>query len=87
MSDYMSREEAINNMDIEILLNDEILKSCPFCGENVTLVSTSRTKEFIFSHKGLRNCPFYEFKMSWDVAKSLREAKDLWNRRADMRGE
>lgn len=57
------------------------LKPCPFCGKKVTLISTSRTKEFIFSHKELRDCPFYQFKMSWEVAKNLKEATDLWNRR------
>lgn len=70
-------------MTIQTLINTEMLKSCPFCGKEVTLVSTSQTKEFIFSHKGLRNCPFYQFKMSWKVAKSLKEATELWNRRAE----
>lgn len=57
------------------------LKPCPFCGREVHLLSTSRTKEFIFSHKGLRNCPFIDFKISWETAKSLSEATELRNRR------
>ena len=70
-------------MTIQTLINNEVLKPCPFCGKEVTLISTSQTKEFIFNHKGLRNCPFYQFKMSWEVAKSLKEATGLWNRRAE----
>lgn len=65
------------------LMNDGILKPCPFCGGTMTLVSSSKTKTFTFSHKGLRNCPFFKFEMSWDVAKSIADAKELWN----MRGE
>lgn len=74
-------------MIIQTLINTEILKSCPFCGKEVTLISTSQTKEFIFSHKGLRNCPFYQFKISWEVAKSMKEATELWNRRSERNGE
>lgn len=59
------------------------LKPCPFCGKEVTLLSASYTRQFIFSHKGPRNCPFYKFEMPWEVARSLSEAKELWNRRAD----
>lgn len=74
-------------MTIQTLINTEVLEPCPFCGNEVTLISTSQTKEYIFSHKGLRNCPFYQFKMPWEVAKNLREAKDLWNRRAERSEE
>ena len=74
-------------MTVQTLINTEVLKPCPFCGKEVTLISTSHTKEFRFSHKGLRNGPFYQFKMSWEVAKSLGEAKDLWNRRAERSDE
>jgi len=66
-------------------MND--LKPCPFCGKRVILISTSRTKEFIFSHEGLRNCAFYNFSISWETAKSLKEAIELWNRRAELKGE
>ena len=73
-------------MTIQMIINDEVLSPCPFCGKKVNLISTSETKKFIFSHVGLRNCPFYTFEMSWECAKSLAEAKDLWNRRVDKEG-
>ena len=57
------------------------LKPCPFCGKEMTLLSTSVRRAFVFSHKGLRNCAFYNFEISWKTAKSLDEAKILWNRR------
>ena len=69
-------------MEVQTLINTEVLKPCPFCGREVTLISTSRTKSFVFSHKGLRNCPFYRFEIPWECAKSLKEAVGLWNRRA-----
>lgn len=62
------------------------LKPCPFCGKEVTVVSSSLRKGFLFLHKGLRNCPFYRFEIAWDTAKTLREATELWNRRADTKG-
>ena len=68
---------------MQTVINNKVLKPCPFCGRKVNLISTSQTKQFIFSHEGLRNCPFFRFEMSWDCAKSLSEAKVLWNRRAD----
>ena len=68
-------------MEIQTLINDERLKPCPFCGKEMTLISSSQTKQFTFSHKGLRNCPFYRFEISWECAKSLKEATELWNRR------
>lgn len=68
-------------MDLQVLSNDEVLKPCPFCGRKVSLISTSASKEFVFYHKGLRNCPFYRFEISWECAKSLKEATELWNRR------
>lgn len=74
-------------MTVQTLINNELLLPCPFCGKEMTVISTSQTKTFIFSHKRLRNCPFYTFEMSWECAKSLREATELWNRRADMRGD
>ena len=70
-------------MTVQTLINNEILLPCPFCGKEMNVISISRTKTFIFSHKGLRNCPFYTFEMSWECAKSLKEATELWNRRAD----
>lgn len=72
-------------MRVQTLINNEVLKPCPFCGKEVTLISTSRTKQFIFSHQGLRNCPFYQFEMSWECATSLKEAKEIWNRRAESK--
>ena len=64
------------------------LKPCPFCGKEMTLLSSrvkrvSVKRAFIFSHKGLRNCAFYNFEISWETAKSLDEAIALWNRRAN----
>lgn len=64
-----------------VLINTDVLKPCPFCGKNVVLISNSETRKFVFSHADLRNCPFYKFEMSWECAKSLTEAKELWNRR------
>lgn len=68
-------------MTIQNLINNEVLKPCPFCGREMTLISSSATKLFTFSHKGLRNCPFYKFEISWETAKSISEAAELWNRR------
>jgi hypothetical protein len=68
-------------MTISVLSNTEVLKPCPFCGRDVTLMSSSEKRMFIFSHANLRSCPFYKFEMSWECAKSFTEAKTLWNRR------
>lgn len=70
-------------MTISVLSNTEVLKPCPFCGLQVALLSNSEKRVFVFSHNNLRNCPFYKFEMSWECAKSLTEAKQLWNRRVD----
>lgn len=59
------------------------LKPCPFCGREVTVHSSSRSYSFVFSHKGLRNCPFFQFEIMWTTAKTLKEATELWNRRAE----
>lgn len=72
-------------MTIQTLSNKESLKPCPFCGNEVTLIGSSRSETFIFSHKGLRNCPFFHFEMSWECARSLKEATELWNRRAESK--
>lgn len=68
-------------MTIQNLINNEVLKPCPFCGKEVTLISSSRSEQFVFNHKGLRNCPFYRFEIPWETAKSISEAAELWNRR------
>ena len=70
-------------MITSVLNNTDILKPCPFCGKNVALMSNSEKRVFIFSHANLRSCPFYKFEMSWECARSLTEAKQLWNRRLD----
>ena len=57
------------------------LKPCPFCGNEVKIQSSSRSSTFIVYHTKLRNCPFYKFEIPWEFAKSLREARELWNRR------
>ena len=72
-------------MTMQTLLNNEVLKSCPFCGREVTLISTSETKMFVFSHKGLRNCPFYKFEVSWERARSFKDAIELWNKRSSRK--
>ena len=64
-------------------VNESKLKPCPFCGKEVTVTSSSLNQKFLFLHKGLRNCPFYRFDIAWDTAKTLREATELWNRRAE----
>ena len=69
-------------MTISVLSNTEVLKPCPFCWKDVALMSSSEKRVFIFSHANLRSCPFYNFEMSWECAKSLTEAKQLWNWRA-----
>lgn len=61
-------------------MND--LKPCPFCGQAVVMYSTSRKHAFEFVHKGLNNCPFYEFDIPWEFGESTSHAADLWNRRA-----
>lgn len=63
------------------------LKPCPFCGKEVTVVSSSLRQSFLFLHKGLRNCPFYRFEIEWLTTKTLREATELWNRRAEKEGK
>ena len=77
-------DEALEKISDEIAIitnGREDLQPCPFCNGEMTMICTSRTKEYIFSHKGLRNCAFYEFRMSWECAKSMAEARALWNRR------
>lgn len=73
----------MNKITIQTLINTEVLKPCPFCGKNVVLISNSQTRKFVFTHASIKDCPFYEIKMSWDYALSLTEAKELWNRRLD----
>ena len=68
-------------MTTNVLSNAEVMKPCPFCGKEVCLWSDSEKRVFIFSHANLRSCPFYEFEMSWECAKSFTEARTLWNRR------
>lgn len=63
------------------------LKPCPFCGQEVTLKSTSATKSFVISHVGLRNCAFYNFEISWEIGETLKNATTLWNRRAESEDE
>lgn len=69
-------------MTISVLSNTEVLKPCPFCGKGVALISSSEKRVFIFYHANDMSCPFFRFEMSWDCAKSLTEAKQLWNWRA-----
>lgn len=63
------------------------LKPCPFCGKEITVHSSSRSYSFVFTHKGLRNCPFFQFEIMWATAKTLKEATELWNRRAESQTE
>lgn len=60
-------------------MND--LKPCPFCGREMIMMYSSIRGEYIFSHKGLRNCPFMSFEIGGSVASTLNEAINLWNRR------
>ena len=53
---------------------------CPFCGMNVYLASKSETEQFVFTHETNGKCFFEDFKISWKYAKSLKEAKEIWNR-------
>lgn len=63
------------------------LKPCPFCGREITVRSSSRSYSFVFSHKEPRNCPFFKFEIMWLDAKSLKEAVEWWNRRAEPQTE
>ena len=59
------------------------LKPCPFCGNEMLLAYSSKAKSFRLTHRGLRNCPFYKFEIPLETAKSISEARELWNRRAN----
>lgn len=60
------------------------LKSCPFCGGEMSLMYNSFDNEFLFYHKGGFWCPAAEpIRFDGSVVKSLKEATDAWNRRAD----
>ena len=57
------------------------LKPCPFCGGEMTIVRSPETRSFIISHRNLRNCHFYRFRINWQTANTLEEAVLAWNRR------
>lgn len=63
------------------------LKPCPFCGHKVTLTYSSFDNMFNFWHSenGPITC-FAAEPIQFDgyFVKSLEEAADAWNRRADM---
>ncbi len=62
------------------------LKNCPFCGGAVAAIEYySSEKAFAIWHKDAdTDCPFLEpFWISGDVAGSLAEAADAWNRRTE----
>lgn len=62
----------------------EKLKPCPFCGRKVTVEYWSEDKAFAFWHRGNAEPCFIEpIWLSVDKAKSLKEAADFWNRRAE----
>ena len=71
----------------ERMIDERKLKPCPFCGAEMTVLSSSQTEAFIFRHSGLRNCPFYRFEISWLTATTLKEARELWNRRKGQNGQ
>lgn len=68
----------------------EPLKKCPFCDGNVYLGYRSQQKTFIIWHHIFEDesqkCPFFDFKISTKYARTLAEAADIWNRRADENG-
>lgn len=61
------------------------LKPCPFCGEKVSLTYSSWDNMFHIYHKG--DLIFCAVKEPIDIdgyfVKSLKEAAEAWNRRAD----
>ena len=82
----MTQELRIMNRYIKGVRMEQ-LKKCPFCGQEVNMRYSSGKHAFLFWHKGLRNCAFYDFEISDQTAKSLSEAAELWNRRTNEGGK
>lgn len=60
------------------------LKPCPFCGVKVLLTYHSAGNTFNFWHKGVNSCAAKDpIEFDGDMVKSLKEASDAWNRRAN----
>ena len=60
------------------------LKPCPFCGGAVSLTYTSCDNTYNVWHKGYSPCAIIgPIRLDGDIVKSLKEATDAWNRRAD----
>lgn len=63
------------------------LKPCPFCGGEVNIYYSSATKAFYFIHtdkQGVsKNCILITPALIFGNYKSLKEAYEAWNRRAD----
>ena len=62
----------------------EELKPCPFCGVKVSLTYHSADNTYNFWHKGVNSCAAKDpIEFDGDMVKSLKEASDAWNRRAN----
>lgn len=61
------------------------LKPCPICGGEVYLRYSSKTElYYVLHYKTRRLCCIQEIVMRDDIGiKSLADARDAWNRRAD----
>lgn len=59
------------------------LKTCPFCGERVTIYYSSATKGYFFMHRnGDGECVILTPSTIAGKYKSLAETYEAWNRRA-----
>jgi len=58
------------------------LRPCPFCGGEVNISYVSGDNCFSVWHKYETMCKFIEpFWIDGEYAKSLKDAKDIWNKR------
>jgi len=58
------------------------LLPCPFCGDDVTITYVSGDKAFCVWHKSGEKCGFIEpFWIDGENAKSLSDARAIWNKR------
>ena len=56
------------------------MKPCPFCGDTVNAIYNSALKCFFIYHDN-KACILEGISIDYDSAKSLSEAKEVWNTR------